>query len=84
MATRYDLNFGDGNWIQPAFDYRPYCGEEIRGVDDVELAHAFWIIVLSDFGHLVYNVLDAVEGHETDIVEIENRTARFDRVAYGG
>jgi hypothetical protein len=68
MTGTDNLNLLDGNFIKPGFDKRPDGAEQIRGVDDVEFPHAFWIVVLADGAGFREVVLDLVEGSERDVV----------------
>lgn len=79
-----DLDFFDGDGVEPALDDGPYGGEDVRSVDDVELAHGLWVVVLADVGGLLYVGGYLPEGGDADVLEVHDGARGFDELAAVG
>lgn len=67
--------------VKPGANDTPDGREAPRCVDDIELAHAFRVAVLTDRTGLVDVFFDPIEGPEADILEIEDCAGRLDRMS---
>lgn len=78
-----NLDLGNRHGVQPSLDDIPSPREHHRRVDDVELAHSLWIVVLPDVGGFCDVVGYVVERQETDVVQVQDRCAGFNGITDG-
>lgn len=78
MACGHQLDLRDRNLVQPWFYQAENGREEIGRIDDVKLAHALRVVILAYPGSLEHIVFDGRKAHQLNIVEVKDRTARFD------
>lgn len=76
-----NLDLFDSDGVEPALDDGPDGGEDVRRVDNVELAHGLGIVVLTDVGGLLNVGRDLPELRDTDVLEIHDGARSLDELA---
>lgn len=82
VRAAQDIDLVDGNLVEKVLDHGIHSVERPWRVDDVKLAHDFWIAVLSDLRRRHDVVLHAVEVGQRDVLQVQDRAEGLHGVAH--
>lgn len=84
VAATQDLDLLNGDRVKPALDDGPDSGEDVGRVDNVELAHRFWVVVLPNVGSLLDVTGNFPELGDTDVLEVHDGARRLNKMTFVG
>ena len=79
ITTTKNMNFRNGNRIQPPLDDGKNAAEAPGGVDQIEFPETLGVVVLADGGGLLDVAVDGGDFGDADAFEVHDRAAGFEQ-----